>query len=42
MNNVIHFPVPQGFTDEDVGWVLGDHIPDGEITDGDSDTFWSL
>jgi len=41
MNNVIPFPVPQAFTDEDVCWVLGDHTI-VEITNGDSDTFWSL
>jgi len=41
MNNVIHFPVPSGVTDEEVCWVLGDHTT-VEVTDGDADTFWSL
>ena len=41
MNNVIPFSTPETvLTDEDVCWVLGDHTP-AEITDRDSDTFWS-
>jgi hypothetical protein len=42
MNNVIPFPTPETvLTDEEVCWVLGDHTPQAEITDEDSEAFWS-
>ena len=41
MNNVIPFPTRATvFTDDDVCWVFGTHMP-VEITDEDSTTFWS-
>jgi len=42
MNNVIPFPNTPAFSDEEVCWVLGEHVFCSDITEGQALAFWSF